>query len=432
MLRLAVNARTMKMRVHQGAGIPVGVQGVRIALILACLSSFVLAGCESRTTSAFSRPPAPVSAAVAAAQDVPVYLDEIGRCVAREVVSIQPQVSGSIIGIHFIDGADLKIGDPLFTIDPRPFDVELQRAQANLAKDTAMLKQAEANLARDLVQAKNGEVQTRRYADLLKQEGVSKEQYDQIRTDAEALQATVDADRAGVESSQRAIQVDMAAIESAKVQLGYCHISSPINGRAGHRLVDIGNVVAANTGSLLVIQRLDPIYADFTVTENDLTAVQRNMSRGTLKVEVRLPDEPGAPGVGQLTFLDNAVQEATGTVMLRATVPNPDRRLWPGRFVKVRLVLSVLQGAVLVPAAAPQMSAMGPFVYVVKEDETAEMRPVKTGQHQGDLIVIESGIKPGERVVVNGQLSVTPGGKVMVAQQGVEAGGSSSTKGGSK
>ena len=224
----------------------------------------------------------------------------------------------------------------------------------------------------------------------------------------------------------------MAAIDSAKVQLGYCHISSPINGRAGHRLVDMGNNVEANKGPLLVIQRLDPIYADFTVTENELTAVQRNMSHGALKAEVRLPDDAGAPQVGELTFLDNAVQEATGTVMLRATVPNPAYRLWPGRFVKVRLVLKTLRGAVLIPAAAPQLSAMGSFVYVVKEDGTAEMRPVKTGQREGNEIVIESGVKPGERVVVNGQLGVTPGGKVMVAQQGAPAGVPAAGKGGTK
>lgn len=391
-----------------------------MALCLACVAVLALAGCESKTTHAFDRPPTPVAVTAAMVQDVPIYLDEIGKCVAREVVSVQPQVSGPITAIHFTDGSDLKIGDMLFTIDPRPFEAELQRAEANLARDTAMEKQAEANLAKDTIQAKNGEVQAQRYADLIKQEGVTKEQYDQVRTDAEAQQATVTADRAAVGSAQQATQVDQAAIESAKVQLGYCYIRSPINGRAGRRLVDIGNVVAANTGSLLVIQRLDPIYADFTVTENDLTAVQSNMKQGSLKVEVRLPDEADPPRLGELTFLDNAVQEATGTVLLRATVSNPDRRLWPGRFVKVRLVLSTIREAVLVPAAATQMSAKGPFVYVVKEDSTAEMRPVKVGQRQADMVVVEEGVKPGERVVVNGQVGVTPGGKVHVEQSQVD------------
>jgi multidrug efflux system membrane fusion protein len=176
--------------------------------------------------------------------------------------------------------------------------------------------------------------------------------------------------------------------------------------------VDIGNVVEANKTPLLTIQKIDPIYADFTINQNELTSVQGNMRGGTLKVEVRLPDEPDTPVAGQLTFLDNAVQDATGTVQLRATVDNHERRLWPGRLVKVRLVLSTIPNAVLIPVAAPQMSAKGQFVYVVKEDSTAELRIVKTGQAQGELIVVEQGVKPGEKVVLNGQLGVTPGGKV--------------------
>ena len=430
MLRFAVTAFcTEQRRVRQEAGSFQGTVLFRAVAGLACLSALALAACGNSTTQAFDRPPAPVSVAAAIQRDVPVYLDEIGKCVARELVSVQPQVSGRITEIHFADGADVKAGDPLFTIDPRPFQAELDRAQANLAKDTALEKQAEANLAKDIAQARNAEVQAQRYADLIKQEGVTKEQYDQVRTDAEALQATVNADRAALASAQQAIQVDKAAIESAKVQLGYCFIHSPINGRAGRRLVDIGNVVDANTGSLLVIQRLDPIYADFTVTENDLSEVQRSMSRGALNVEVRLPDESDAPMLGRLTFLDNAVQEATGTVMLRATIPNPDRRLWPGRFVRVRLVLSTLREAVLVPVTATQMSAKGPFVFVVKGDSTAEMRPVKTGQREEDLVVIEQGIKPGEQVVVNGQIGVTPGGKVHVEQPPARGSEPSSGKG---
>lgn len=387
-------------------------------ICMACILALVSGGCADRTTQAFERPPAPVTVATAIERDVPVYLDEIGKCVASEVVSIQPQVSGRITKLHFIDGADLKVGDELFTIDPRPLEADLQRAQANLAKDIAGKNQAEANLAKDIVQAKYAEIQVNRYADLLKQEGVTQEQYDQVRTALETFQASVNADHAAVASAQEAIQVDNAAIESAKVQLSYCYIHSPINGRAGHRLVDVGNVVTANNGSLLVIQRLDPIYADFTITEGDLTEVQRNMARGTLRVEVSLPDNASAPALGQLTFLDAAVQGTTGTVMVRATVPNPDHRLWPGRFVKIRLVLSMLPKAILVSAAAPQTSAKGPFVFVINQDSIAELRPVKTGQRQGDLVVIEEGLKEGERVVVNGQLGVTPGGKVGVVQAG--------------
>jgi len=355
-----------------------------VALGLAFLLALSLAGCGRNDPSSFQRPPAPVSVVAAVKQDVPVYLDSIGKTVAREVVSIQPQVSGRITEIHFTDGADLKTGDPLFTIDPRPYQAQLASAEATLAEKKAALDLAKIQFAR--------------YADLLKTNSVSQQDYDQRKN-------TLDMAEAQVQQSQ-------AAVETARLNLDYCSISSPIDGRAGQRLVDIGNVVAANTGSLLVIQRLNPIYADFTITESDLTDVQRNMERKTLKVEARLPDEPDKPRQGKLSFLDNAVQDTTGTVKLRATIPNEDHYFWPGRFVRVRLVLRTLRGAVLVPAAAPQMSAKGPFVYVVKEDSTAELRPVKLGQRQDELVVVDEGLKPGERVVVSGQLAVMPGGKV--------------------
>jgi multidrug efflux system membrane fusion protein len=337
------------------------------------------------------------------------------------VVAVQPQVSGRITQIHFTDGANVKKGDLLFTIDPRPFEVSLQQARSNLAKDIALKKQAEANLARDISQAKYGEVQAQRYAQLNQQGIVSSEQYEQMKTNAEALNATVNADHAAVRNAEEAIKVDEAAIERAKLDLSYCYIRSPIEGRTGQRLVDIGNVV--NPGSstqLLVIQRLNPIYADFTISQNDLSSVQQQMARGKLRAEVRLPDALDQVVIGQLTFLDNAVQDATGTVNLRATIANNDRRFWPGRFVNVRLVLNTLQGAVLVPVSAAQMSAKGRYVYIVKDDDTAEMRPVTVGQRQQDLVVIEKGVVAGERVVVNGHLGVTPGGKVRIEPSKVE------------
>jgi multidrug efflux system membrane fusion protein len=352
---------------------------------------------------------------------VPVYLDEVGKCVAREVVSVLPQVSGAITQIHFVDGANVKKGQMLFTIDPRPFEASLQQTQANLGKDAALKNQAEANLAKDIVAAKNAAVQAHRYEELAQQQAVTKEQADEWRTNADTLEATVNADRAAVKSAEQAMAVDQANIQSAKVQLSYCYIRAPLDGRAGHRLVDLGNVVSlTNTTPLLVIERVDPIYADFTVAQNDLAAVRQNMAQRTLKVEVRLPDQQDEMRAGALTFLDNTVQDQTGTVNLRATVSNSDRHLWPGQFVKVRLVLST-QTAVLVPAAAPQTSAKGPFVYVVKEDTTAELRPVKLGQRQGDSIVVQEGLNGGEKVVVNGQLGVTPGGKVRIEGTSTQA-----------
>ena len=348
-----------------------------------------LSGCANQAQQNFERPPAPVVVSTAVSQDVSNYMDALGKIVAREVVSIQPQVSGRIMKIHFTDGANVRKGQLLFTIDPRPFEANLKQAQANLSKDAALKKQAEANLAREVAREKWGLTQVERYRTLVEQGVVPSEQYQQLRADYDTLKANSEAARAAVRSADETIKVDQAAIETAKVQLSYCYIHSPIDGRAGQRLVDIGNVVnpggpsnAAESSSgvsnnaLLVIERLDPIYADFTISQGNLTAVQEQMRAGTLTAEVRLPDSSDLPVPGALTFVDNAVQTETGQVTLRATIPNPGHRFWPGRFVNVRLVLGTLHGAVLVPATAPQMSANGSYVYVVKADSTAEQRPV--------------------------------------------------------
>ena len=353
---------------------------------LVCVLGLLLTACAKKDPPPFERPPSPVTVATAVTQDVPLYLDEVGHTVAREVVSVQPEVSGKITEIHFADGANLKKGDPLFTIDPRPFEAQLNAAQANLGQSKAALDFAKIQFAR--------------VQDLVESKAIARQDYDTRKN-------AVDVGAAQVKQNE-------AAVESARLNLEYTAIRSPIDGRAGRRLVDVGNVVTANTSTLLSIERLDPIYVDFTVTENDFSMVQHNADRRTLKVEVRLPEEPDNPVVGQLTFLDNTVQSSSGTVMLRATAPNSGHRLWPGQFVNVRLVLATISGAVLVPAAAPQDSAKGSFVYVVKQDSTAELRLVKLGQRQGELIVVEQGVKPGERVIITGQLGVMPGAKVRV------------------
>lgn len=404
----------------------------------------LLVGCSNKAAQApFERPPASVSVSEAVAQDVPTYIDAIGKTVAREVVSIQPQVSGRITKIHFTDGANLKKGDLLFTIDPRPFEANLREAEAKVSKDRALKKQAEANLASEIAKANWGAVQVERYRILVTQGVVSREQYEELRATQNSLEANVGSARAAVNSADESIKVDTAAAESARVQLSYCTIRSPINGRAGQRLVDVGNVVnpggasnnassagsnPANGNTLLVIERLDPIYADFTISQNSLSEVQRQMRDNKLTAEVRLPEDAEAPVIGQLTFLDNAVENTTGTVSLRATVPNSDHRFWPGRFVNIRLVLNTIHQAVLVPASAPQMSANGSFIYVVKQDSTAEQRPVSLGQRQGDLIVVENGVAAGEHVVTAGQLGVTPGGKVRIDKAPPQATASTEAK----
>lgn len=332
-------------------------------------------------------PPPLVTVTRANAADVPLYLDEIGKSGAFESVTVTPQVGGRITERHFQDGADLTKGQLLFVIDPRPYQAQLDSAKASLAQAKAALELAKVQFARD--------------EELVGSKAISKQDYDTKKN-------TVDVDQAQIESAE-------AALETTKLNLEYCYIHSPIEGRAGARLVDVGNVVQANTTGLLLIQRLDPIYADFTITERDLPEVQKEMSRGSLKALVRLPSDPeNRARTGKLTFLDNTVQNGTGTINLRATMTNPDHHFWPGQFVNVSLVLATQKGAVLIPNQATQISQKGPFVYVVKPDSTADLRLVTLGQRQGDEVVINQGVAAGENVIVTGQLTVPPGGKVRI------------------
>jgi membrane fusion protein, multidrug efflux system len=360
-------------------------------------------GCSKKSTQAAGPPQfAPlVTVARATAHDVPIYLEEIGRSGAFESVTVTPQISGRITERHFQDGAELKKDQLLFTIDPRPFQAQLDSAQAQLAQSRAALDLAKTQL--------------KMYDSIANTRAIS-------QLDLETKKNTVAVDEAQVQTYE-------AAVENAKLNLEYCYIHSPIDGRAGMRLVDVGNVVQTNTTGLLLIQRLDPIYADFTITEADLPEVQRELARGTLQALVRIPaDPPNRAREGKLTFVDNTVQNATGTVNLRATIANSDHHFWPGQFVNVTLVLSTAKGAVLIPNQATQISQQGSYVYVVKPDGTAELRPITLGQRQGDDVVVAKGLAAGEQVVVTGQLTVAPGGKVHVQESGPAngpAGGSS-------
>jgi membrane fusion protein, multidrug efflux system len=346
-------------------------------------------GCSKKSTQAAGPPQfAPlVTVALATAHDVPVYLEEIGRSGAFESVTVTPQISGRITERHFQDGAELEKGQLLFTIDPRPYQAQLDSAQAQLAQSRAALDLAKTQL--------------KMYDSIANTRAIS-------QLDLETKKNTVAVDEAQVQTSE-------AAVENAKLNLEYCYIHSPIDGRAGMRLVDVGNVVQTNTTGLLLIQRLDPIYADFTITEADLPEVQRQLARGTLQALVRIPaDPPNRARDGKLTFVDNTVQNTTGTVNLRATIANSDHHFWPGQFVNVTLVLSTVKAAVLIPNQATQISQQGSYVFVVKPDGTAELRPITLGQRQGDDIVVTKGVAAGEQVVVTGQLTVAPGAKVRV------------------
>lgn len=370
---------------------PLTVIGSILLYALGVLLLVYSVACSSGNVQAAPPPttPAPLVTVVnATSHDVPKYLDEIGRNAAFETVTVTPQVGGRIVERQFKDGDNLAKGQLLFIIDPRPYKAQVDAAQASLALAKAAL---------DI-----GNIQFQRDAEIIDTRAISREDYDIKKNAVATAHAQVD----GAE----------AALEAAKLNLEYCYIHSPIDGRAGARLVDVGNVVQANTTALLSIQRIDPMYANFTITERDLPDVQKQMAKG-LKALVWLPtDQATIARSGKIEFLDNTVQNATGTVNLRATIPNADRHFWPGQFVNVKLVLGTQKGAVLIPNEAAQISQKGPFVFIVKQDDSAELRPIDLGQRQGSEVVVNSGLAAGERVVLAGQMTVRPGAKVRVAQ----------------
>jgi multidrug efflux system membrane fusion protein len=327
---------------------------------------------QKKNAAKANQPPVrPVLVTKVVSKDVPVYLDEIGTCAAYETVQVQAQVTGVITSRHFQDGSDVKKGDLLFTIDPRPYQATVDQAKAQTILDQITLKRQQQLRARNVV-------------------------------------APQDLDTAQANTAK-----SEAVAEAAQVNLDYCYIKSPINGRVGLRNVDVGNLVNPSSPSLVTIQGLDPIYTDFTVAETDLALVRKYLGGPNVKVETRDPDGKVAPRLGDLYFIDNAVQPGSGTVKARAVTPNPDRALWPMEFVRVRFILDQINDAKLVPAQAVQISQNGPFVFVVKPDNTVDLRPVKPGQKQdGDLTVIESGLKADETVVVTGQLALAPGSHV--------------------
>src|SRR6266550_804433 len=356
-------ARTTNQRVPKWAYL--------LFIILAAFVCYRILQRRAIEVKAAQAPARPALVARVVTKDVPVYLDEIGTCAAYETVQVQAQVSGQIMTRHFQDGSDVKKGDPLFTIDPRPYQATLDQAKAQAALDQVTLKRQE---------------------DLRARKVIAQQDYDIAVANAKKSQA---------------------ATEAAQVNLDYCYIKSPINGRIGLRNVDAGNLVGPSSSPLVTIQGLDPIYTDFTVAENDLPLVRKYLGGPNVKVETYLADGSIPPRVGDLYFIDYAVQPGSGTVKARGVAPNPDRALWPSEFVLVRFILDMLKDATLVPAQAVQISQGGPFVFVVKSDNSVELRPVNPGQRQqGDLAVIEKGVKPDETVVVTGQLALSPGAKI--------------------
>ena len=330
-------------------------------------------------------PPVPVVVAQAVQKTVPVEIRAIGNVEAYSNVSIKAQVTGLVTAVHFHEGQDVQKGAVLFDIDKRPFE--------------GALEVAEAELARDKAKAQNARIQADRYAKLFEQGVASRDQYDSTRADADSQEASV--------------RSDQAIINNAKLNLEYCTITSPIDGRTGSVLVYPGNLTKANdVPVLVVINQLIPIYVNFAVPEQYLAEVKKYMAAGSLHVSAQVPDQPGASEQGTLSFIDNSVDNTTGTIHMKATFRNTQRKLWPGQFVTIVLTLTSERNVTVIPASAINVSQNGQYVYVIKPDNTAESRPVASGRTIGGETVITSGLRAGETVVTDGQLRLVAGARV--------------------
>jgi membrane fusion protein, multidrug efflux system len=344
-----------------------------------------ISGCSEKPAAVLTPPPKNVLVTEVRTMDVPVQIHEFGRASSPENVNVQPQVSGRIMEAHFVEGQEVKKGDLLFVIDPRPFEASLEQSQGQMKADQAQLELNRRNLQRDQQMGQGRFVSVQQ----------------------------IDTDSAQVQIYEGAIVKDQAAIDQAKLNLEYCYVRSPIDGRTGRRLVDPGNFVTTGGLPLVNIQRQDPVYVDFTISENDLARLRRNMAEGNaLTVAAVVPSSPDLVETGTLSFLDNSVSTQSGTAMLRATIPNKERHLWPGQYVNVTLTLQVLKDALVVPSQTVQIGGKGSYLFTVGPDNTVEQRPVTQGVRYQDLVVVSQGVKAGETVVVEGQIALANGMKV--------------------
>lgn len=387
---------------------------------LACVgltvAGLTLLGCSGKAQrSGSSQADAPmVLVAPATTQTLPVEVRTIGNVEPMTSIAIRSQVSGELAQIFFEEGGFVQKGQTLFSIDERPYQTMVSQAEANLARDMAQLRQAKANLARDMAQEKFAREQAQRYSDLNEQGVLSKMQSDQTQSDADVRVEAVQADQAAIESAQAAIEADKAALDRSKLDLSYCTIRSPIDGRTGALKVKPGNLVASNSTEFATINQLQPIYVTFSVSEKYLPDIRKFMAEGKVPVLSSPRNDSSAPEKGLLAFVDNTVDLATGTIKLKASFANEDRKLWPGQFVDVKLQLSTQPDLVVVPAEAVQTGQDGAFVFVVKPNSTVEARPVTAGMQVDQQMVIEKGLRAGEMVVTEGQLRLIPGSRVRI------------------
>jgi multidrug efflux system membrane fusion protein len=362
------------------------------ALLLAATATglSLLSACVGTKAASGPPPPVPVMAALVEQKDVPLRVHAIGAVEAYSMVAVKTQITGELTGVFFKEGEDVQKGQLIFTLDKRPLEADVRRAEGALARDEA--------------QAKNALSEQRRYESLVKAGVVSTQEYDRVESNAAALEA--------------AVRADKGALENAKVQLVYASIYSPINGRTGNLLVHQGNMIKANdVPSLVNINQVEPIYVTFTVPQQYLADVKQYSRNGSLPVQAMIPGDARGTITGKLSFIDNTVDSSTGTIKLKGVFANSDRRLWPGQFVDAYLTLKTQSNALVIPSQAIQNGQQGTFVYVIKDDNTVEARLVTTSEAQlaGQLIV-QKGLAAGERIVTDGQLRLVPGSKVQIKQ----------------
>ena len=402
---------------------------------IVCLSLLV-ASCTASTTAQGTGAPGtgrgrggggaqPVVVAKVSQKDVPVDIDAVGNVEASTTIAVRTQVTGALESVGFHEGDFVKKGSLLFTIDKRPLAAELQQAEANLVRDRALIAQAEAQLARDGSTAEFQTLNAKRQAQLVSMGILDKNTGDQAAAQADATAMTVKADKAAIESARAEVTVQESAVNAAKVQLAYTTIRSPIDGRTSDVAVKVGNLVTANSTQLMTIAEIAPVFVTFSVPATHLPLIKRAATGVHLRVVATPQDDDAQPEEGELTFWDNAVDPATDTIRLKATMLNWDRRLWPGQFARVRLRLQTLHDATVVPQQALQTGQDGQFVFVVLDNRTVEQRPVTVAQRVGDDVVIQQGVMPGETVVTDGQLRLEQGTRVQVADANglVPAGG---------
>jgi multidrug efflux system membrane fusion protein len=391
-----------------------------------CALAVVLTGCGSTAASTGATGgagggrgargggggPVPVVVGRVVQKDVPVDLASIGNVEAYSTISIRSQITGILQAVRFSEGDFVKAGQPLFTVDQRPYQAALDQAEATLARDKALLVQAEAQLQKDIAGDQYNSAESKRLASLHERGLVPRDQTEQSKASADASAALVNADKANIEGAKATLVAQQAAVETAKLQLGYCQIRAPIDGHTGNLMIKAGNLASANQTELITITQVTPVYVTFSLPAVHLDEVKKQSAGGVLAVTATPQTTGGQTATGKMTFIDNAVDPATDTIKLKATFPNADRALWPGQFARVSLRVATLSGATVAPSEAVQTGQDGQFVFLVKPDQTVEQRPIKTGQTVGQDVVITAGLRPGDQVVTEGQLRLEPGSRI--------------------